>query len=636
MEKKYYVDFGPELLQLLGPNLYTNIYYVLGEIIANAYDADAENVYIMYNTVSNSITIEDDGSGMSYEDINGKFLPIGVTTRETKEQTYTPVKKRRRMGRKGIGKLAALSVSDHIKVISKKGDDLSGCVLSLDISNKNEDGRYEIPSIPEDQITFKHIPKDKNGSAIIMEKSRYSIHKSIQSAKKNISLIFPFASGDFKIHLENTLTGDTATIEDSVEEIIKLSDTLITFCDQDSKYYNYLEAFHKSFVDDRYYKNIVASLPEEERPAKKVLNKMQPSITKTITLTDKNNVDKEFTLKIEGWIATYASTKDKKKDTDFPPNHISIISNDKLGQFDILSEISTDRMQEANVVGQFYIDLLEETSLPDIAASNRQGYKEDDLRVIESKELIKTKALSPILNLKADATKEKNYLKDLDKQNKADAARKKFDESVRKITSDPNYKKVFSSSESVKKDFEELFGIKDSLRDSYKKVMISHASDDKDVINELENILHFCGFSKSEILYTSSKHYESGYPSAYTDIYQYLHDFFVDTVKKPDICVIYVLSSHFTAKWPPILEAGAGWILDNDKFPMFTDNSSSIKPPFKSNDYTPCLKFGIDEKQAHYLANAIYQICQKCNKTEKTEDEIFTYIESTKLVQYKD
>ena len=47
--KRYFVDFGPELLQLLGPNLYTNIYYVLGEIIANAYDADAQNVYILYD-----------------------------------------------------------------------------------------------------------------------------------------------------------------------------------------------------------------------------------------------------------------------------------------------------------------------------------------------------------------------------------------------------------------------------------------------------------------------------------------------------------------------------------------------------------------------------------------------------------
>ena len=77
-DKRYYVGFGPELLQLLGPNLYTNIYYVLGEIIANAYDADAENVYIIYNSAKNSIIIEDDGNGMSYEEINEKFLPIGV------------------------------------------------------------------------------------------------------------------------------------------------------------------------------------------------------------------------------------------------------------------------------------------------------------------------------------------------------------------------------------------------------------------------------------------------------------------------------------------------------------------------------------------------------------------------------
>ena len=65
-DKRYYVDFGPELLQLLGPNLYTNIYYVLGEIIANAYDADAQNVYILYDTDKNTIIVEDDGTGMTH------------------------------------------------------------------------------------------------------------------------------------------------------------------------------------------------------------------------------------------------------------------------------------------------------------------------------------------------------------------------------------------------------------------------------------------------------------------------------------------------------------------------------------------------------------------------------------------
>ena len=635
MEKKYYVDFGPELLQLLGPNLYTNIYYVLGEIIANAYDADAENVYIIYNPTKNSIIIEDDGNGMSYNEINNKFLPIGVKTRTNNDNSLTPIKKRKKMGRKGIGKLAALSVSDYIKIISQKDGEKSGCILSLDISKKNENGKYELPSIDESKIEFIHISNNKSGSAIIMENSRYKLHDNIQSARRNISLIFPFACKEFKIHIENTLTNQTVTIDDSISDIIRLSDSLITFSNESSKYYDYFNSFHDLFDTDRYYKKIRESLNLEELPDKKALNKKLPSIIKQIELTNNDGVSGAYNLVIEGWISTYASTRDKKKDTDFPPNHISIISNDKLGQFDILPDISTDRMQEAYVVGQFYVDLLENTDLPDIAASNRQGYKEDDPRIIEMRELIKSKALKPILNLKKQATDEKNYLKTRAKENKASENKQKFDESIRRIVNDPKFKQVFSESNSVKQDFEKIFELKDSLKENYKKVMISHASDDKEVINELEKILHFCGFSKEEILYTSSNNYESCYPSAYTDIYQYLHDFFVDTVRKSDICVIYVLSSNFTNKWDPILEAGAGWILDNDKFPMFTDSANSIKSPFKGNDFTPCLKFGISEKQAHYLANAVYQICRKCDKLEKTEDQIFTFIETTKLVEYK-
>ena len=292
-------------------------------------------------------------------------------------------------------------------------------------------------------------------------------------------------------------------------------------------------------------------------------------------------------------------------------------------------------MQEAYVVGQFYVDLLENTELPDIAASNRQGYKEDDERVVQTKELIKTRALNAVLSLKVDATKEKNYLKNREKEKRTIEDKNKFDESIRRIVNNPKIKEAFQDSPDIKKSLEDIYDLKNSLKEKYKKVMISHASEDKPVIDELEKILHFCGFSKNEILYTSSNNYESGYPNAYTDIYDYLHDFFVDTVMKPDICVIYVLSSNFASKWPPILEAGAGWILDNKKFPMFTDTSESIKPPFKGNEYTPCLKFGITEKQAHYLANAIKMICERCNKLEKTEQQIFTFIESTKLVNYK-
>ena len=54
-EKEYKIEIDPGILELLGPSLYTNIYYVLAELIANAYDADAKNVYIIEKGISINI-----------------------------------------------------------------------------------------------------------------------------------------------------------------------------------------------------------------------------------------------------------------------------------------------------------------------------------------------------------------------------------------------------------------------------------------------------------------------------------------------------------------------------------------------------------------------------------------------------
>lgn len=628
--KRYFVDFGPELLQLLGPNLYTNIYYVLGEIIANAYDADAQNVYILYDTDKNTIIVEDDGTGMTYDQFNSRFLPIGITSRDNADNTYTESGTRKRMGRKGIGKLAALSVAERVKVISVRDGDKSGCILSLNISNKNADGKYEIPAIPDDQINFLKIDETKSGSAIIMENSRYSINKTIDSAKRNISLIFPFACQTFKIHLENLTTGATATIDDTTMDIVKLSDALLTFSDEDSEYNEYLNALHGAFDNGRYYRVLQEKLPPDQLPAQKVLHKALTTIKEKMLLVTITGEQKAFDLSICGWIATFASSSDKKRNTDFPVNHISIIANDKLGQFDILPDISTDRMGEAYVVGQFFVDLLEETELPDIAASNRQGYKEDDPRFEKTLELIRKNALRPILELKADATKEKNYIRDLEKANKAKESKEAFDRSIREVVEHPDFKKVIHDSQPVKQALETAWELKDTLKDTYKKIMISHSSDDKPVIDELERVLHFCGFEKEEILYSSSNYYESGF-EAYTDIYDYLKNFFVNTTRKTDLCVIYILNQGFVEKWDPVLEAGAGWVLNSTWYPMYTDTFSSVRRPFPGTAYTPKLNFDMDEKQSRTLAGTIYRISQHAGKLEQTEETIFQFIKTTRL-----
>jgi hypothetical protein len=464
-----------------------------------------------------------------------------------------------------------------------------------------------------------------------MENSRYSLNKTIESAKRNISLIFPFTSDDFKIHLYDMVTGNSTTIDDSTSEIIKLADALITFSDPDSPYHDYLIGLHKYFDNDRYYKQLLNEIPESELPPKKNFNKMQGAITEKLNLVTNSGETKEFNLVIYGWIATYASTRERQKSADFSANHISLIANKKLGQFDILPDISFDKMMEAYVVGRFYVDLLEETELPDIASSNRQGYKQDDERYQKTLMLIREKALRSILDLKNEAAAVKNHNEFLRKQQQLKSSKENFDKIIKEITENPEFKKVITESKKIKDDLERALELKETLKETYKKVMISHCSKDKELIDELEKVLHYCGFKKEELLYTSSNYIESKI-EPYVDIYEYLREFFVNTTRRPDLCVIYIVNEEFIRRWNPVLEAGAGWVLRTNWFPMYTDRIESIKEPFSNRKIVPKLSFDMDETEVRVLASAVKKISEQVGKLGHDVESIFHFIKtSTRL-----
>lgn len=56
MAEKEYINIDPQIFELLGPSLYTNIYYILVKLIVDAYDMDAYNVYIIAD--KDGITVE--------------------------------------------------------------------------------------------------------------------------------------------------------------------------------------------------------------------------------------------------------------------------------------------------------------------------------------------------------------------------------------------------------------------------------------------------------------------------------------------------------------------------------------------------------------------------------------------------
>lgn len=632
-DKRYYLDFGPDVIKLLGPNLYTNIYYVLGEIIANAYDADAHNVFIIYNNKEKRIIVEDDGNGMTYEDFNEKYLRIGTPTRLDKIGDLSPRLCRKRMGRKGIGKLSALAVSDKVLVMSVKDGVKSGCELSLD-AKREDDNRWSIPAIADDEIHFRHIDESESGSSVVMQDVRYSINKTIESARKNVSRLFPFISKDFRIHLEDESTGKTAIIENNAIDIVKSADALITFTDPESseELDKSLESLHEVFDNDRYYKEIEKEGKNGEYPTKKQFHHNKETLTKTLTLKTNSGEEKAFDLKIKGWICTYATLRDKKENIDFPINYISIISHGKLGRANIIPEISTKRTYESYIVGQFFIDLLEESELPDISASNRQGYKEDDPRYVESLEMIRNNALKPITNLKESATGVKEKIKNDKKEEKLEYNKKKMNSAIEDIMTDPALSSALSrtDSEPLRKKLKTALELKDECNQTYKKIMISHTSDDTELVNIFEDILLKFGFESEEILYTSSDHPESR-PSTYEDLFEYLRKFFIDTIKRNDLCVVYIVNEEFDKKWNTVLEAGAGWVIKTDYFPMFTDKYENVRAPFNTDLLIPKFNINMNLREVQDLTAAIKMIFRKCGKVEPDYDDLLRYIKDTKL-----
>ncbi len=389
--KEYKLNVDPRILELLGPSLYTNIYYVLAELIANAYDADAKNVYIINN--KDDIWVEDDGHGMSYSkgEINN-FLNVARVSRETKEESFTRSKNRKKMGRKGVGKLAALSVSEKLDVMTVSNGEKSGFILS-----RRPDEGNKLRPIPENKIVFKYI---KNyGTAIVMRFPQYRLHKTLGAVKRNLLKIFPLVNSDFRIHIIRD--NQSEIIEDFDRHIMSDLSTLITLGDDFSS----LADLVPNFYPDKQQKLI------ETRETKTI----------PLTMKDINGVNHEYPLKIKGWIGTYKTTRGRKAEmTDFPDNFISLFANKKMGEFNILPFVGQNKLNEVYVVGQLHADLFELTELPDIALSNRQGYKSDDPRYEAVRDYVRKELLADILKKREIFT---DLGKAKKKKKKADAQR---------------------------------------------------------------------------------------------------------------------------------------------------------------------------------------------------------------------
>jgi histidine kinase/DNA gyrase B/HSP90-like ATPase len=205
----------------LGVKLYDKVSAVVAELIANGYDADAENVDVRLPLNSALATkkkdgsvaeyglvieVEDDGHGMTPDEAIDYYLEVGKDRRDDKKQgAYSRAKKRPVMGRKGIGKLAPFGICKRIEVISaggvrtKDGYIVANFYLDYDRIVKDDDKKVELERGVLDR-TFR----DQPGTTIRLSNFWPKRVPDVETFHRQVASRFIFAQPDFNIFVEDS------------------------------------------------------------------------------------------------------------------------------------------------------------------------------------------------------------------------------------------------------------------------------------------------------------------------------------------------------------------------------------------------------------------------------------------------
>lgn len=355
--KQFAFAISLSVLNHLGRSLYRSFATVLGEAISNAWDADAKNVQIFIQRDKNSFFIKDDGTGMTAQGFQDKFLKIGYSKRK-EGATHSPGG-RPFIGRKGIGKLALLSCADRVTVISKVE---SGSYVGGTIDNSALDDAITEDLTPQDYILGKWKSADfakytrghKHGTLIHFEGLKEGVKGSFQFLSKIIALYFRFSLLDSSFNI--FLDGEKITYE-HLEDLAAKTQFLWTIGDHEDPY-----------VED--LKSRFAANPADHE-------------TRLVKMAG-----------VKGFIASVNKPRDLKILSTEERAGIDLFVNGRLRERDILKHVPTARVVETYLYGQIHFDGLDDSK--DRFTSSREGIVADDPKYESFLENFRKKVLKVI------------------------------------------------------------------------------------------------------------------------------------------------------------------------------------------------------------------------------------------------
>jgi len=332
----------------LGVGLYSSTPAALTELVANAWDADANEVRITVDPVARSIVIEDDGHGMSAADIQNKFLKVGYSRRQQPKGFFSDSGKRRVMGRKGIGKLAMFALASEVRISSQSsGFDAVGLTVNVPEFKKAIE---ENKPHPLDEFEPKAFKKQKG--------TRIELLQVLTGLKTT------------EDYLRVKLARRFSVLDDAHEFKVFLNEKEIK--KEDRGFYQHVELL---WAFDDATSNDVQSMAKNLAQLPKVVTDGKIPEPCVVLLPNVVQCDSaEFS--VSGYIASVFLPRHLGSKED-SANMVSIFANGRVFAEDVLTEANSAKYYQSYLVGEIHADFLDADNI-DRATASREAIKKDD------------------------------------------------------------------------------------------------------------------------------------------------------------------------------------------------------------------------------------------------------------------
>lgn len=206
-KKELKVSFDIHTIDNLGVKLYSTIPPMIAELVSNAWDADAKNVWLYFSDGEKTIKIVDDGRGMSFDELNDQFLRVGRNRRVDLNTDITE-SGRKILGKKGLGKLSMFGIGKRITVTTVKDSLKNSFVMDYDLIKQCDHNEYK-PEI----LTYMQPVDEPNGTSILIEQIKKRSPFDAGKIRSSLLSRFRIFSEGFVVHINDRPEYDICSSE---------------------------------------------------------------------------------------------------------------------------------------------------------------------------------------------------------------------------------------------------------------------------------------------------------------------------------------------------------------------------------------------------------------------------------------